>query len=59
MEAGPTTSAAIAVPVTVPEVELGQGGFPPPPHKKKLTPPFTPRWPKWTCATSAAAVRCS
>jgi len=30
-------------PVIVPEVEAGQGGFPPPPQKKKLTPPLTPR----------------
>jgi len=38
--AGPTTSAATTVPVTVPEVEAGQAAF----HaaaEEKLTPPFT------------------
>src|SRR5882724_1712214 len=51
---GPTTSAAVTVPVTVPPV-VGQGGLPPPPQRKKLTPPLAPRWPRWTCAKSVLA----
>ena len=44
--AGPTTSAATMVPLTVPLGLAGHAGFPPPPQKKTMTPPLVCRWPK-------------
>jgi hypothetical protein len=38
---GPTTFAAVIVPVMVPEVAAGHAGWPPPPHRNIVTPPFT------------------
>jgi hypothetical protein len=37
---GPTTSAAVMVPVTVPEVATGHAGSPPPQKKNTMTPPL-------------------
>ncbi len=41
-------SAATIVPLTVPDG--GHAGFEPPPQRNAMTPPLTPRAPKWMCA---------
>src|SRR5262245_54773574 len=53
---GPTTSAAVIVPVTVP-LGVGHTGLPPPPQRNTATPPLVDRLPKWMWATVAAASR--
>src|SRR5712692_5558616 len=55
--AGPVTFAAVMVPVNVAELPAGQAGWPPPPHRKIMTPAATRNWPKWMCDTSGLPER--
>ena len=48
---GPVTFAAVIVRVMLPEVAAGQAGWPPPPHRKIITPPGTLLGAKCRCAT--------
>src|SRR6266568_5573674 len=55
--AGPVTFAAVMVPVNVAELPAGHVGWPPPPHRKIMTPAATRNWPKWMCDTSGLPER--